>query len=484
MEFLAALHLLLECRDNQERMDILIDSFNEEWWEEPLRFFIGKSDGTIFNRFMHRFFQSETSQHLDANKQTLLQNLVSEAPLKKIDSLVRWLKDKHLNKNQRRYILDCLKTIGSAEAIHAVEGFIKNSKDNEASLGHARDIAAELSVEVDVEYASKMEKVVEETFTLPLPDTFRSLFEGNVEYIKIPGGTYKFSVSKKMETVPDLYFCKYPVTNKRYRRFVSYLEGNQTQMEHTLPLEMFTERLLEFEKTIKGYHDYLGTETGEWMNKFKSHLDDEKGFKGDDQPVVSVSWYAARAYCFWLSCLHWQAVAMAKKVKNCRTRCNWPPYSGCQRKWNGNGQQQEGNRTVPCESIHGQRTKENPIRTLPIIIKMSGRPLRWVVIRMALPLKVLWTWQVMSGNGWGILMKNIKIFLPFAAAPGSISISICAVPPAFTIIRPSGTAISVFGCSAPSPKNRNSDSLSTWYSETPRQKMKGKINDKTVRHGT
>ncbi len=311
MEFLAALHLLIECRENQESMEILIDSFNEEWWEEPLRFFIGKSDGTIFDRFMRRFFQSEKSCHLDANKQTLLQNLVSEAPLKKIDSLVRCLKDKNLNKNQGRYILDCLKTIGSTEAINAVEDFIKNSKDDEANLGHARDIAAELTgIKVP-----KMEKVVEETFALTLPDTFRSLFEGNVEYIKIPGGTYKFSVSKKMEPVPDLYFCKYPVTNKRYRWFISYLEGNQTQLEHTLPLEMFAERLLEFAKTIKGYHDYLGNDFRKWEKTFRSRYDDEKKFKGDDQPVVGVSWYAARAYCFWLSCLHWQAVAGAKKVK-------------------------------------------------------------------------------------------------------------------------------------------------------------------------
>jgi len=317
MEFLAALHLLIECRDNQERMQILIDSFNEEWWEEPLRFFIGKSDGTIFDRFMSRFFQSDKSQNLDANQQTLLQNLVSEAPLKKIDSLVQCLKDKNLNRNQKRYILDCLKTIGSNEAIHAVEGFIKNSKDDEVNLGLARDIVSELSVEVEaeVEYVPKMEKVVEETFALTPPDSFRNLFEDNVEYIKIPGGTYKFSVSKKMEAVPDLYFCKYPVTNKRYRRFISYLEGNQKQMEHTLPLEMFAERLLEFAKTIKDYHDYLGTDPGKWMNKLRSRFGDEKGFKGDDQPVVGVSWYAARAYCFWLSCLHWQAVAMAKNDK-------------------------------------------------------------------------------------------------------------------------------------------------------------------------
>lgn len=45
---------------------------------------------------------------------------------------------------------------------------------------------------------------------------------------------------------------------------------------------------------------------------------------------------------------------------------------------------------------------------------------------------------------------------PFAAAPGTITITICAAPPATTIIRTTGTTISVFGFSAP---NHNS-----WYS--------------------
>ena len=43
---------------------------------------------------------------------------------------------------------------------------------------------------------------------------------------------------------------------------------------------------------------------------------------------------------------------------------------------------------------------------------------------------------------------------PFAAAPGTITITICAAPPATTIIRPTGTTISVFGCSAPNHAHR------------------------------
>jgi formylglycine-generating enzyme required for sulfatase activity len=161
------------------------------------------------------------------------------------------------------------------------------------------------------EAAAEIELVIEkpeprELFSGP---SFRNSFEDNVEYIRIPGGTYKFSANrillffKRKVTVPDLYFCKYPVTNKRYRRFISYLEGKEKEFERQLPLEVFREKLLEFASTTAGYRNYLGPDPREWWDKLRSRHNDNKDFNGDDQPVVGVTWYAARAYCFWLSCL-------------------------------------------------------------------------------------------------------------------------------------------------------------------------------------
>ncbi len=294
-EFLAGIQLKEDAHE-EKRLISLIDHFKEDWWEESLRFFMSNSNPNIFDRFMHLFFQSPVSAQLDAHRQTLLQHLVREAPQKKIDALKDHLNSASLDSRQRRYVMDCLKTIGTTEAIKAIENADK-SKLDESNLSYALDIVAEA--------AGTPEPRIQTTLTKEqfLQDSFRNIFEGNVEYIKIPGSTYQYSLSKKMVTVPDLYFCKYPITNKRYRRFISFLANKEKELEKKLSLTIFGKRLLEFAGTIKGYTEYIEKDFNQWQSKLRSGYDDDKKFYGDDQPVVGVSWYAARAYCFWLSCL-------------------------------------------------------------------------------------------------------------------------------------------------------------------------------------
>jgi formylglycine-generating enzyme required for sulfatase activity len=273
-----------------------VEHFNRDWWEETLRFFMSLSDDELFDGFMRLFFQSPVSEQLDAHQQTLLQHLVRDAPQKKIHALKEHFNSDSLNSHQRRYVMACLKTIGTPDAIKAIENADK-SKLGESNLSYAEDIVAEA--------AAKPGPVIQRTGTKEplLQKSFRNPFEYNVEYIKIPGGTYQYSRSKQTVTVTDLYFCKYPVTNKRYRRFISYLGGKEKELEKELSVDLYAERLLKFADTVKGYLKYIGKDSIEWKKKFLSEYDNNKDFNGDDQPVVGVSWYAARAYCFWLSCL-------------------------------------------------------------------------------------------------------------------------------------------------------------------------------------
>jgi formylglycine-generating enzyme required for sulfatase activity len=296
-EFLSGIQLV-KTSGRKVRIKTLIKHFKEDWWDESLRFFMSKSDDVIFDRFMRLFFLSKVSQQLDDNQQTLLQHLVREAPQKKIDGLKECLNSDQLNNNQKRYVMDCLKTIGTPEAIQAIEN-AKKDKWSQENRSYAKDIAAEASIK------GKVERIIEkpEPKELFLKASYRNPFEDNVEYIKISGGTYKFSVTEEMETIPDLFFCKYPVTNKRYRRFISFLQGKEREFENELSLDIYSKMLLKFAESIKGYVNYLGKNPNEWQNKLRSGYDDNKKFNGDDQPVVVISWYAACAYCFWLSCL-------------------------------------------------------------------------------------------------------------------------------------------------------------------------------------
>jgi len=296
-EFLAALQLREDAR-LPKRIQSLVKHFKEDWWQETLRFFISMCPGKTFDDFMRYFFLSEVSSQLDVHQQTFLHHLIREAPHKNTDALVEALNTDRLNNNQRRYVMDCLKVIRTPDSLNAIMDTDK-SKWDKYNRGYAADIIAEAAADAGVVDRNKKPGPIFQV----TGDSFRNPFEGNVEYIKIPGGSYKYSVSGKIEAVPGLYFCKYPVTNKQYRRFISFLEGKEKDIESYLPPAGFARKLLEFACTIKGYGKFLGQNPDEWHKKFRSRFDEDKRFKGEDQPVLVSDWFAARAYCFWLSCL-------------------------------------------------------------------------------------------------------------------------------------------------------------------------------------
>ena len=255
-EFLSGIQLVKDSYLDK-RLKVMIAHFKEDWWEESLRFFMSKSDEKIFDLFMALFFHSEISRQLDDNQQTLLQNLVREAPQKKVDALAEHLNRDDLNENQRRYVMDCLKTIGNPEAVEAIEKADKSTWD-EANKSFGTDIRVAVQAKLEGAVKEFLGEIVvplaEKILTSEL--SFRNPFEDNVKYIKILGRTYRFSVTRKKETVPDLYFCKYPVTNKLYRRFISFLEGRERILREAFPVKLFAEKLWQYAGPVKGYTDF------------------------------------------------------------------------------------------------------------------------------------------------------------------------------------------------------------------------------------
>lgn len=303
-EYLTGLQILKQAGD-AEFLKEVVDNFDDAWWKEPLRFFMGEADVDIFDDFMNTLFKSSITKELDQDAQNLLDLLVKDAPARKTNALAERLDDSSTNENQKRYILNCLKAIGTQEA----KGHIKNFTSGQGAVAaYARELTAESEVPKIVGAPQK-----EIDLFQTLPAFFRSPSEENAEYILIPGGSYEFSVTEEKVTLPNIYFAKYAVTNKRYNRFISFLKGKAGELNELLEKNCFVEELLRFTKIEEGYKKYLDNDPKQWPGKMASK-EDRKKFLGADQPVVGVTWYDAMAYSLWLTLLQAAAQKGGKKV--------------------------------------------------------------------------------------------------------------------------------------------------------------------------
>jgi formylglycine-generating enzyme required for sulfatase activity len=291
-EYLAGVQLV----NNMHRPGYLADlviRFGDDWWQEVFRFFIGHvEDPELFDSFMQKLFDSPVTENLTQKQQDLLVTLIEEAPQRKIEALQKKLLDPATTPNRQRYILECLKTIGKPEAFKAVQKFIDAYCTKDADiLRLAHEISGEhFPCNMHISVSAKVISVRCNPYEL------------DAQYILIDGGTFTFSITEKQETMPDLYVAKYTVTNKLYRQFISYLDAKEVASAKGIPVELYAKALQAEAARIEGFNDYLQTEQS-LAKLFASKYGDDKRFTKDDQPVVGVTWYAAKAYCLWLSLL-------------------------------------------------------------------------------------------------------------------------------------------------------------------------------------
>ncbi len=268
-EYMAGLQLLNEC-SKERRMTTLAGYFGDDWWNEPLRFFIGQADAETFDAFMRELFNSPVSAEMTQKQQDLLITLIQEAPQISIDALQSKLMEPETSLNRQRYLLQCLNAIGQLEAHTDALEVVKQF--NVSGLSGEQRVAA---------------KIVKDSL--------------GAEYILIKGGTFTYSLTKKRETVPDLFVAKFTVTNKLFREFISFLDAKVSDVAAHLALATYKQQLYALAESIDGFRDWLQEEK-ELSKRFLSYYDDDKRFNGNDHPVTA-TWYAARAYCLWLSLL-------------------------------------------------------------------------------------------------------------------------------------------------------------------------------------
>lgn len=311
-EYFAGLQLVNSYAE-RDRLALLVKTFGEAGWNETLRYFLSKADGRAFTAFMTALFSSAKSRELSHEQQDLLQALVREAPEKPIEALLACLRDSTRNQLQQRYALDCLKIIGGDRVRKALTAYLQtpSANANTDTLAYAREIIAALAAPADfaVRLAGKPKLFVE------LPAAFHNPVEYNAEYILIRGGTIEYEPTQKNEKVLDLYFAKYPVTYKQYRRFIRYLNGEESDLLDRIPLNRFKQKLFALMAKPLLTPEEITRFKESWLRGFASSYDDHRRFNGEEQPVVGVDWFAARAYCFWLSLLEAEVLGLADDTR-------------------------------------------------------------------------------------------------------------------------------------------------------------------------
>ena len=290
-EYLVAVHLISQV-NKVSAIKKLIKNFDDSWWEQPLYYFFQQIDEKSFDSFMQYFFKDSQSDDLTQKKRQLLEALIKETPKeqKKIDALCKKLLDPTTTASRQWVILDCLKAIDKSEALVALQEFrAKNLAKNDTLdvTGHTAEVIRALGG-----------KVIDHEAEKPVYGTTLSILNPNehdAEYILIKKGSFLDTETNERKNVEtDLYFAKYPVTNKRYRSFITAL-GESSELQKKL------DDIAKNNRWDEGFSTYLNKGKNDLATLFRSEYDEDREFGGDDHPVVGITWYAAQAYALWLS---------------------------------------------------------------------------------------------------------------------------------------------------------------------------------------
>ena len=311
-EYLASREMV-RCSKSDAFIRSIVQHYDDrEWeWDETLRFYFSQIDADYFDSFMNQLFNPEITTDVLQRKLQLMKTLIRESNETSIGALCLKLKDLQLSLDVQWYILDCLEAINKPDALDSVRDFherttqvyVPNNLLKQRVLDKADGLITQLERTAGIKRdlpPKEEEKTKHDRRPEQLPRIISNKYEGDAQYILIPGGNYWYSAMKQAVDVADCYVAKYPVTNKLYRSFIAWLKEKDSGQNHVSVFRSKLDTIAKGKKWGSGFRDYLKGES-DLAVLFRSENDEDRKFDGDDQPVVGVTWYAAKAYALWLS---------------------------------------------------------------------------------------------------------------------------------------------------------------------------------------
>jgi energy-coupling factor transporter ATP-binding protein EcfA2 len=247
---------------NTRRFDVLVRHYDESWWREVTRLFVGLGNPNYFDDFMravagagklagHESFTAECIRDaLLASAEPFLDAATSKRPW--WHRVRDWPGDYDAHAGRYAALL-ALKSLPAGELARAADRLVGLRRDSKRSVRH---LALELLVAGGVYSDEVIAEGVDLHTGMPL---LRVNHIDRTELVLIPAGVFMCGEPARPETLPSFYLARYPVTNAQYAEF---LKANP--------------------KAAK-----------------PEYWDDER-FNQPQQPVVGVSWGEARTYCEWV----------------------------------------------------------------------------------------------------------------------------------------------------------------------------------------
>ncbi len=432
-EFLAAGELAEQIKSRPDRAERLVENTRNGWWRETLLFSLSLTKPAIFTEFFERFLPHA---HNNPDAVTLLETIIKEAPHKPVQAFENFFARATPDWQKRYNALLCLRLIASAPAKALVQKIWEQEKEP-----HVKQKAAEILLEWKLRRPEAPAATRTFGTRAALPNRILNPFELEAEYLLIPGGKYTYSVTEKEVAVPPIYFAKYPVTNKLYRRFIDYLDckENMSEVLAVLPPEKFAKSLFDKIESNAEFVSYLEYDVIHWGTKLRPRLDRDKRFNGDNQPVVAVTWFGEQAYCHWLTAVETfrrnVSTPNVSTVFRLPTEIEWEwAASGGKRKYPwGNEEPDEARanydnklgQTAPVDTYPAGATPEG-------LMDMAGNVWEWTEKLFQRGKAEKWWAAALCGGSWSHPANNLSHTAREYSHPGNRNVTfgfrVIAVP--------------------------------------------------------